>query len=106
MERTVKERACLYALRHGVALVTHGREVHGIFRDGTRVFICRWHSLDDVWSRVLSVLARRTDLLPDPLPRYRIETPSGVYEADSVPQLIWKWLRGAHTLQGLSDEQR
>lgn len=105
MERTVKERACLYALRHGVALYIHGREVHGIFRDGSSVVICRWHSLDDVWHRALSVLVRRTELLLDPPPRYRVETPSGVYEAASVMQLLWKWFRGRHTLQGIFDVQ-
>lgn len=106
MEQTAKERACLLAVKHGVALYTRGHGMYGVYADGREVFVCRSHSPTTVWARALLVLSQDQARFRPPTPRFRLTTTSGVFEADTVLGLLVRWCLGRTTLQvQLGDER-
>jgi hypothetical protein len=106
-QQHMKERACHLGVKRGLSLFVRGHQVFGIRADGTMVIVCGGRQGVDLWPKALAILIREEELLAAAPSPFRVFTPSGVYEADSMASLIFRWfLRRERALPPPPEEGR
>jgi hypothetical protein len=88
-----KELACGIAIRYGMALFSRGHSIYAVYPDGHTVLICGSQVLSNLWVKTVNIMLQSEQSFKT-IPAYRIQTPSGIYEASSWWLLLWRWFCG------------
>jgi len=87
-----KEKASVLAARRGMSLFTRGHQVFGVMADGQTRILCGSRVMGELWPRALSVLQRERELQSTGV--FRLVSPEGLFIADSMPSLLFRWWMG------------
>lgn len=87
-----KEKASVLAARRGLSLFTRGHQVWGVGGDGRTQIVCGSRVQSDLWAKAVAVLLREREQQSSGT--FRLVCPDGLYIADSMPTLIFRWWMG------------
>lgn len=99
-----KEKASVLAARRGMSLFTRGHQVLGVMADGQPRILCGSRVMSEMWPKALSVLMRDRELQAPGT--FRLVCPDGLFIADSMSTLLFRWWTGRSEPFHASEEEQ
>lgn len=87
-----KEKASVLAAQRGMSLFTRGHQVIAAMADGRTRILCGCRVPADLWPKTVTVLQQ--DRERQAHGTFRLVCPDGLFVADTMPSLIFRWWTG------------